>query len=881
MPEEQISGVSVIIPTLNAAGTIEKLIKHILSVMQNASLTAEIIVVDDGSTDGSRRKITDLSKNCAVSLICREQKRGLASAVIEGAAHARHEIVVVMDGDYSHSPEDVPSLAAPVLTGVSDIAIGSRYTRGGTTPGWPLKRRIAWKLASFPAQVMTSIDDPLSGFFAVRKALLLGMKHEIPGYKLCLELLLRQGQNLKVTEIPISTHDRQAGISKMTMVVLKEYLLQLARLCGLTIPANFLSVFMLLLISGLLSDTVVYSLTFSLGAGLLFSQIAGLLGSITVIAIAAQILYPRRIFYPGMTRHLYTLFWGLLLLIFRSGFLVLLPHASWGQTAFSAVPVAALSAMIIALFFMNVFPARAESSPDRLIRFRLGLLLVILVSLALRLVFAGSFELLMEEAYYWNYAQHLAIGYLDHPPMVALLIKGGTMLFGTNEFGVRIGAILCWCLATLFVYLYTRDISNRDTALQAAVIMAVLPAFFAFGLLLTPDAPLIACWAGTLFFARRAMVDMDSKSWLGVGVFLGLGLFSKYTIALLGPAFLLFMLIDRPARKWYLKPQPYAAALLALLIFSPVILWNIEHEWASFLFQTQDRLKSSSEFSSHELLLSIIVLLSPVGFVSALLFLVKRRKFIDVKDRIARRQYAFSFIMVCVPLFIFFVFSLTKEVKFNWTSPLWLAAIPFMATTMSLGANRGNTEGSSGFFKAWKITIVFFLLAYGITLHYFSVGIPGVPYPKKGPLFGWRDYAAQVDVLVEKIGQETGTRPAVVGMDLYKTASGLAFYRTIHFDRANRSGPQRPPVLETAGRNIIFGQGAVMYDYWFTPQQFNGRPLLLVSPDQGDLAQSRIARDIGSIGPIKEFKAKKNNQELSPLYYRYVSAYNAGSGIKH
>ncbi len=873
MQEEEINGVSVIIPTINEAGTIEKLIEHILSAMEKASLAAEILVVDDGSTDGTREKITDLSKNFPVSLICRDRQRGLASAVIAGAGNARYEVVVVMDGDCSHPPEKVPALAVPVLDGAADIAIGSRYTPGGSTPGWPITRRIASKLASFPAQIMTGIDDPLSGFFAVKKALLLGMTHEIPGYKICLELLLRQQENLKITEIPITFHDRQSGKSKMTMVILQEYFLQLAGLCGFTTANNFPSVFTLLLLSGLLSDVLLYSLGISLGATLLFSQVAGLLGSITVIGVAAHFLYPRRVFHAGLKRNFSILFWALLLLIFRSGMLVLAPHTGWGQTLFSAIPAAALSAAVISLFFMDVLPKQQESPLNRLVRFRLGLLLAILVSLALRLLFAGSFEPLMEEAYYWNYAQHLNIGYLDHPPMVALLIKGGTMLFGTNEFGIRIGALLSWCLATFFVYQYTRDISSRDTALQAAVIMAVVPAFVAFGLLLTPDAPLIACWAGSLFFARRAMVDMDGKSWLGVGVFLGLGMFSKYTIALLGPAFLLFLIIDTRARKWLKKPHPYAAALLGLLIFSPVILWNIEHEWASFLFQTQDRLKSSSEFSTHELLASIIVLLSPVGFISALLVLVKRRKFIDTKNETARRQYAFAFISACVPLFIFIVFSLTKEVKFNWTSPLWLATIPFMATTLSFAANDGKAGKKQGLLNGWKVTIVFFLLAYGVTLHYFSVGIPGIAYPKKGPLFGWRDYSVQVDALAGTIERETGARPAVVGMDLYKTASGLAFYRTIDFEKGERAGKQPPPVLETAGRNIIFGQGAVMYDYWFTPDQFKGRPLILVSPDRNDLGDGRIARDIGKIGPIQEFTTKKNNERISPLYYRYVSAY--------
>lgn len=118
-----------------------------------------------------------------------------------------------------------------------------------------------------------------------------------------------------------------------------------------------------------------------------------------------------------------------------------------------------------------------NKSINKGVQFRLFLIGVITGSFILRLLYAGTFELLQEEAYYWNYAQHLDIGYLDHPPMVAFLIKIGTFVFGNSEFAIRIGALFCWCVATLYVYLYTRDISNRDIALQAAAIMSVLPAF--------------------------------------------------------------------------------------------------------------------------------------------------------------------------------------------------------------------------------------------------------------------------------------------------------------------------------------------------------------------------------------------------------------------
>lgn len=115
-----------------------------------------------------------------------------------------------------------------------------------------------------------------------------------------------------------------------------------------------------------------------------------------------------------------------------------------------------------------------------------------------RLLCVGYVELLPEEAYYWNYSRHLDIGYLDHPPMVAWLIRLGTAVFGESEFGVRAGALLCGALASVFI-------------------------------------------------------DAQARHWL---------------------------------RHWI----PYAAGILALALFTPVILWNARHEWISFAFQTSRRL---------------------------------------------------------------------------------------------------------------------------------------------------------------------------------------------------------------------------------------------------------------------------------------------------
>jgi len=87
-------------------------------------------------------------------------------------------------------------------------------------------------------------------------------------------------------------------------------------------------------------------------------------------------------------------------------------------------------------------------------------------------------------------------------------------------------------------------------------------------------ATLAACWAGTLYFLAKAFFDKRRSSWWGIGICGGLGLLSKYTIVLLAPASLLFMAIDPMSRQWLKKKEPYLAAILALLIFSPVIVWK-------------------------------------------------------------------------------------------------------------------------------------------------------------------------------------------------------------------------------------------------------------------------------------------------------------------
>ena len=157
-----------------------------------------------------------------------------------------------------------------------------------------------------------------------------------------------------------------------------------------------------------------------------------------------------------------------------------------------------------------VLGARLNGDTDRHWR---GLALGIVgYSFLLRVTYGGWIELLPEETYYWNYSRHLDIGYLDHPPMVAWLIRLGTALFGNTEFGVRAGALMCGVVTAVFVFRLTRNLFGERTALLALILVQVLPFFFLSGMLMTPDAPLTAAWAAALYFLERALIADRSRA---------------------------------------------------------------------------------------------------------------------------------------------------------------------------------------------------------------------------------------------------------------------------------------------------------------------------------------------------------------------------------
>jgi dolichol-phosphate mannosyltransferase len=504
---------------------------------------------------------------------------------------------------------------------------------------------------------------------------------------------------------------------------------------------------------------------------------------------------------------------------------------------------------------------------------RLGGMGLVVFAMALRLIYSGQVELLPEETYYWNYSRHLAFGYLDHPPMVGWLISAGTAVFGDTEFGVRIGALCCGAIASFFLYRLTRNLFGEASAPVAVLLAQTLPFFFLAGMLMTPDAPLTAAWAAALYFLERALIGGRSEAWWRAGLCLGLGLLSKYTIGLLGLSMFVFMLLDSRSRRWFRRWEPYGAALLALAVFAPVIIWNYQNDWASFAFQTSRRLADRPQFALHKLIAGALVLLTPTGLASAALLLLRRMHATDGRDALAdergasadeARKWRFLQVAVGVPLTVFGLFSLRHEVKLDWTGAPWVAAVPALAYGIAHSAQAVQTGLRAWIRAAWAPTLAALMLFYAAGLYYLALGIPGVGYSKHSELIpvGWQEFGARIRQLADDTEKASGNAPLIVGMDRYAIASELAFYAP---DRAKS-------VSETTSAHL-FGQVGLMYERWFPVNRQEGRTLLLVAWDQGDLASERLAASVDRLGPIEEGVIMRDNRVIRHYYYRLADGY--------
>jgi dolichol-phosphate mannosyltransferase len=253
-----------------------------------AGLAWEVVFVDDDSPDGTAAAAREIARtDPRVRCIRRVGRRGLSSAVIEGALSSSADYVAVIDGDLQHDETRLPLMLEAVAAG-ADMAVGSRHVEGGDSSGLSSPLRV--KLSETGIRVAqlvtkTTITDPMSGFFLLRRGLFEQLASRLTGqgFKILLDLILASPQKLNIVEIPYKFRPRTAGVSKLDALVLAQFAgLLIDKMLGGTVPLRFIS-FALVGAFGVLINVLVLALARSSGLDFATSQTIG-----TIIAMVAN-----------------------------------------------------------------------------------------------------------------------------------------------------------------------------------------------------------------------------------------------------------------------------------------------------------------------------------------------------------------------------------------------------------------------------------------------------------------------------------------------------------------------------------------------------------------------------------------------------------------
>jgi 4-amino-4-deoxy-L-arabinose transferase-like glycosyltransferase len=214
---------------------------------------------------------------------------------------------------------------------------------------------------------------------------------------------------------------------------------------------------------------------------------------------------------------------------------------------------------------------------------------IILVSAALRLVWAASLGAGNDEAYYYLFTRHRDWSYFDHPPMLEVVESLGLTLAGgyTTPLTLRLGFVLLFSVSTFLMARLTARFYTPWSGVYAALLLTVSGYFgLAASAFALPDGPLLFFWLLSLDRLAAALsAPPRTLPWVAVGLAWGGAMLSKYHAVFLPAGVALYFILEPNARFWLRRIEPYLALAVGILVFSPALLWNARHGWASFAFQ--------------------------------------------------------------------------------------------------------------------------------------------------------------------------------------------------------------------------------------------------------------------------------------------------------
>lgn len=456
----------------------------------------------------------------------------------------------------------------------------------------------------------------------------------------------------------------------------------------------------------------------------------------------------------------------------------------------------------------------------------------------------GSLQLAPDEAYYWYWSKHLDWSYLDHPPMVAYVMAFFTWIGGNSEFFVRLGGWICAVLGLCFIFGTIRRLfpDNRRLPWELLFLYQVTLIFPAGAIIQTPDTPMMLFWSMAVYCGSRIVTEKESKWWYVWGIALGLGLLSKYTMILVVPCQFGFLFLSKHHRFWLLRKTPYLSLILALLIFSPVLFWNYQHDWASFVFQLNQGLSPTDKASILKILEYVggqAGIITPVLFL-AFIFYSVMGFYYSLVERVSSYLY-----LACLswPILIFFGLTSTigEAAEPNWPAPAYVTGMILMWTIYRSRYEKRKAHralASIGIGLAALASIV-------IHIHMNDAFLP-LP-PDNDPMKQFHSWRSLGRIIEKSISKNPHPGGYFLVSDKGTTLAEAVFYSGNQFTGLDFFIPKRYLFLKNPDREL------------------KGKNAIIISHNQSDLALKQFSKYFHKTNKIGEYNHIYRGKKIPDL----------------
>ncbi|MDI6774859.1 MAG: glycosyltransferase family 39 protein [Verrucomicrobiota bacterium] len=508
-------------------------------------------------------------------------------------------------------------------------------------------------------------------------------------------------------------------------------------------------------------------------------------------------------------------------------------------------------------------------------RYRWAFAVMLLAATLFRAWHVTTLPLSGDEAYHWEWSRHLALGYYDHPGLTAYCIWLSTHLLGrSTEFSVRLPAVVLGAGTAIVCFLLAVAVAREKEAsplesgragFLAGALALITPILAFLSGYMSTDPPLLFAWALSLFLFYRALTHGRWPDWIGGGVAYGLALQSKFLAFFLAAALAAFVLMSSADRKWLRRPRPYVAAAIAMLIVSPFLWWNAEHQWATFLFNFAYRQQRA--FAPQHLLVFLAV--SALVSVSPGLFAWSTTAIAEGFRRWFHRQERGSLYLIiatAVPLAYFLYESLWQPISPHWPAAAWLGVLVWLGVEWSplwaAGRRPPLARTSIG------IALIVVLAAH-VALHWPPECVPQWSYSpqptrintaKNVERFGWPELGARIAEVRDAMTRaqqanapDSGRDGVFLITDQYGLSAAVAFYTP---------GQPRSHLWR---RRMNCGEN---YRYWDDFRALGGQDVIFVTKRESHArrAAEQLAGHCRRVDPPETVAILRNGLELRAFH---------------